>query len=330
MTTFTKISNTEIAEAAEQDPQRALLMLLANSTLEEATKKSSEAYTHVPEVCCAGWSISIETPLGVVGLWSCWLEDQFYLGYPKEAATFHNQIEDLLQKLLGVVPAQPVHTVGATAVSEGYTGEYKDHDKPLEQNSCGQIVAYKTGEPRQWAKFYSERIPGKLGRVWVNHSEFDSSGHDFHRLSPEGDLVEIYYGHDRSVGVSTYRFGFCNKYAPEGPTTDPEVIQTYRQKFLALACAIADLFGGAQSVLINYGFVFVPEQLPLVGCSDVTWLRGKEGVREGWGEELVRASKGEETFFLRSGNSIVPWSTFRHIPTPKGLEAGQLEGYLVL
>jgi hypothetical protein len=101
-------------------------------------------------------------------------------------------------------------------------------------------------------------------------------------------------------------------------------------KFLALACAIADLFGGARGVLINYGFVFVPEQLPAVGCTGVTWLRGKEGVREGWGAELVRARKDEETFFLRSGNSIVPWSTFRHIPTPSGLTPEQLANYLVL
>jgi hypothetical protein len=32
------------------------------------------------------WSIAVETPQGVVGLWSCWLENEFYLGYPKRTS----------------------------------------------------------------------------------------------------------------------------------------------------------------------------------------------------------------------------------------------------
>lgn len=329
MTAYPKIPNHEIAATADHDPQKALMMLLANSTLEEADQKASGQAKHVPKEKKSGWSISIETPQGIVGLWSCWLEDRFYLGYPRDTPVLMQAEIDLkILRHLEVVPSTEVLQVDATAVDPGYQGEFKDPDKPLEKNSCGQIVAYKTTRMRRWAQFHSSRVDWNQGRVWVDHKDHNSTGHDFHFLLPGGYLGETYYGHDRSMSISTFPFSFWNKYAPDGPTADPAVIQTYRTKFLELACAVAKLLGGAKSVIVDYGFVLVPEQLENLGFTEVTWLRGQPGRREGFGEELVRAKKGEETLFLQSGNSIVPWSTFRHIPVAEELTAKDLLGFL--
>ena len=45
----------------------------------------------------------------------------------------------------------------------------------------------------------------------------------------------------------------------------------------------------------------------------VEWLKGNAGTRQGWGNELVRAEKDGEIIMLKSGNSIVPWSTIRQL-----------------
>lgn len=393
---YRRIAGEEINTAAEHNPQRALLMMLANSTLADAEQKAIGEQSHEPKFHESGWSIAIETPQGVVGLWSCWLKNQFYLGYPKrtsflvtalpeetviriankyrrenadkflvppmedfgledarlvltgfkepELAELLRQngvqmpsfqdgaqiLDQLIMDTLGVELARPVLQVDATAVGENYEGEYKDLDKPLVKNGVGQIVAYRTRELRLWAKFYGPRVAGDKGRVWVDHSDWNSNGHNFDVVrdgSGEG-LESIYYGHSGSRGISTFSFSFWSEYAPDGPTTQSEIIQSYREKFLALACEIARQMGGANAVNINYGFVLVPEQLPQLGYGDITWLKGRSGVRQGWGKEVVRAEKtmesGKETMVLRSGNELVPWGTIRRAPCAPDLTPEKL------
>lgn len=384
---YRRIAGEEINAAAECDPQRALLMVLANSTLNEAEQKASGEKSYEPQFHESGWSIAIETPQGIVGLWSCWLNNQFYLGYPKRTSflvaalpeemvikiankyrrenadkflvppkeefgiedsrrlltgfkeselisllrqngvqppSFKDGaqiVDQLIMDTLGVQVAQPVLQVDATAVGEDYEGEYKDPDKPLVKNSVGQVVAYRTRESRLWAKFYSARVAGDKGRVWVDHSDWNSNGHHFNVVSHssrEGLEGIYYYGHDYSRGISTFPFSFWSEYAPDGPTTESEVIQSYREKFLALMCEIAKKMGGATAVNIDYSFVLVPEQLSQLGYVNIEWLKGRPGYREGWGKDVVRAEKltdvGKEVVVLKSANSLVPWSTIRRVP----------------
>jgi len=393
---YRRIADEEINTAAEHDPQRALLMVLANSTLAEAERKATGKQSHEPKFHESGWSIAIETPRGVVGLWSSWLNNQFYLGYPKRTSflvvalpeevviriankfrrenadkflfplreefgleesrrlltgfkeselaellrqdgvqtpSFRDRaqiVDQLIMDTLGVELARPVLQVDATAVDENYEGEYKDPNKPLVK--IGQIVwvAYRTRGLRLWAKFYGPRVVDNKGRVWVDHSDRNSNSHHFDVVrdgSREG-LENVYYGHDYSRGISTFPFSFWSKYAPDGPTTEPEVIQSYNEKFLTLACEIAWRMGGANAVNINYGFVIVPEQLSQLGYSNIAWLKGKGGVRQGCGNEVVRAEKatesGKETVILKSGNSFVPWSTIRRAPCALDLTAEKL------
>lgn len=318
MTKYNRISADEINEAGKYDPQRALFMILANATAKEAEAKESEV--HQPNLHEAGWSIAIETPSGVVGLWSCWLKNQFYLGYPKGTDLHIDDVSDLIMDTLGVEFANDVLEVMATGVEEGYEGEYKDADKPLEKNSVGQTIAYSTQGPRLWAEFYGPQLPNGQGRVWIDFSRHNMNGYHFDVVHPN-TVQDIYYGHSQSMGISTYPFSFYNEYAPEGPTTKPEEIQKYREKFLALACAIAKELGGAFAVNINYGFVLVPEQLRQL--YDTVSSR-----REG-AEIEHRASKPGETMVLREGNSLVPWANIRRVECDNGLTAEELTNLLV-
>lgn len=393
---YRKIASEEINATAEHDPQRALLMVLANSALAKAEQKATGEKSHEPEFHKSGWSIAVETPQGVVGLWSCWLNNQFYLGYPKQTSFLVTAlpeevviriankyrlenankflippkeefglgesrrlltgfkeseliellrqngvqiplfrdgaqiVDQLIMDTLCVELARPVLQVDATAVGENYEGEYKDPDKPLVKNGVGQIMAYRTRESRLWTKFYSTRVDGDKGRVWMDHSDWNSNGHHFDVVcdsSHEG-LESIYYGHDYSRGISTFPFSFWNEYALDGPTTEPEIIQTYRNKFLALVCEIASRMGGASAVNIDYGFVLVPEQLSQLDYGNIEWLKGRSGVRQGWGNEVVRAEKttdnGKETVILKSGNSLVPWSTICRLPCEPDLTIEKL------
>src|ERR1043166_9665932 len=77
------ISGKEITTADETAPLRGLLMRAGNAALKDARSQAEGEKSRLPESRNSGWSLSIETPNGYVGLWSCWLENRFYLGFPK-------------------------------------------------------------------------------------------------------------------------------------------------------------------------------------------------------------------------------------------------------
>jgi hypothetical protein len=393
------IPSEEVNKAAEHDPQRALLMVLGNSTLREASQMVSGAKQHEPRYHESGWSIALQTPNGVIGLWSCWLNNQFYLGYPKRTSFAVRHLPDemvlriannylernrdkfllppengfdlegarrlltsfkmvelvallhqhgvqmpdvpdgsfvpdnLIMDVLGVEYASEVPQIDGTAVQPGYEGECKDTDKPLVETEHGQTIAYHTRGMRKWAEFFGPRQPGNKGRVWIDHSEWNSNGHHFDVIDENGRHSVVSFGHDHSRGISTFQFSFYNEYAPDGPTADPEAVQLYRAKFLQLFCEIAKIMGSVQAVNINYGFVVVPEQLEQLGYTNVTWLKGQPGERQGWDNERLFAEKetenGKEVLFLKSANSLVPWVAIRRIPNPSGeLTPEQLETML--
>ena len=94
MSIYDKISNEEINDAAEHDPQKAILMILANSVSSEAEQMASGKKLYEPKIHKSGWSISLETPKGIIGLWSCWLNNAFYLGYPNKTSFLIEKLSD--------------------------------------------------------------------------------------------------------------------------------------------------------------------------------------------------------------------------------------------
>jgi hypothetical protein len=148
-------------------------------------------------------------------------------------------------------------------------------------------------------------------------------------IKDDNALGSIYYGHDKSNGISTYPFGFHNGYAPDGPTTDEAAIQDYKEKFILLASRIAYSMGGAVKLHVDYGFVMVPEDLGNEGYQ-VEWKAGQPGVREGWGSERVVGTKSGEVVYLKSGNSLVPWSTIRRMNVPNEVTNANKLGQFIL
>lgn len=296
-----KASDQDIAEMAGSDPTRALLALLGNATLAGA-EAQSDGRPHEPVLRKNGWSIAVETPQGVAGLWSCWLDNRFYLGYPNGLSV----PDDLIMEVLGVETARPVRNVLGCAVGDwNYKGQFKDPDKPVVKNGIGQIVAYREETPRQWAKFYGPPLPEGSGRVWIDHSDFDSNGYHFPLVRADR-LDSAYCGHDESMSIATFPFSFHSEYAPEAPTAAPSAIRPYRDKFLALLGRVASLMGGAQAVHIDYGFVLVPEQLAALGYTLPSHLSQPR--------DLLLARKGDEMLALKRGNSMVPWASIRRLP----------------
>jgi len=302
---YEPIAQDDIEDAKVIYPLQATLMQMANENLSEARDRAEGEKEREPEYHDMGWMITFETEdHQYVGLWSCWLGDQLYLGYP------HGQKVDdsVIREVLQVDDARPVKDVGATAVNDwDYEGEFGDEDKPLEQNAAGQIIAYQDSGSRQWSKFYGP-IENLGGRVWIDHSDFNSNGHQF-RVIHGDKLEEVRMGHDHSMNIASYPFSRHNSYAYEGPTTDAEAIQSYRDRFILLAATLAGNLGRVSAVHIDYGFVLVPEELGKENYQNIEWLQGKEGTREGWGRELVMAQRDNQEIALISANKIVPWST---------------------
>jgi hypothetical protein len=358
---YPRIPGKEIMAA--RDGLSPALMVLANLRLGEAAEQAAGITVREPQFHEDGWRIALTTPKGIVGLWSCWLGNQFYLGYPKAAqfildalgksavrhlATFYyvnnrdrflecyegpKDYNDayLLLLELGIQQLEDlVIDVGLIAGIEWPNVEAVEVPDDLIQDILGVEPAKPVKNlifgTRQWARFRGPQLPENQGRVWVDHSGVDSNIHHFKVVTPSGELREVSYGHHYSRGIRTFASSFFSGEEPEAPNASPDVIQPYRDKFLALACAVAQRMGGAQNATIDYGFCMVPEDLKREGYKRVKWLKGVPGRREGWGAEVVRAIRGEETVVLKSGNSLVPWSTIRRVPFDGDLE--DLKGLL--
>lgn len=373
---------------------KAGLMLMANLTLKDAAAQAAGIKVREPQFHEDGWDIAITTPKGVVGLWSCWLGNRFYLGYPKTLQLILDALDESVVRRLAIyyytnnrsrfaewyegpegydeayrlllglgdqefmqlfctggfpavlewphfepieVPdslitdtldvglAEPVTQVSSWVISpDDPLHDWEDSEKPRTVNKAGQTIAYEHEQGRLWAKFYGPRLEDG-GRVWVGHARRHSNSYYFPVITEDGVLENVYYGHDYSTGIWTYKFNFYNEYAPDGPRADEESIQPYRDKFLTLACAIAQRMGGTQHATINYGFCMVPEDLEREGYEQIEWLKGVPGRREGWGADTVRAVKDDEIVILKSGNSLVPWGmvpwgTIRRVPFDGSVE----------
>lgn len=314
---YKKISEKEIKKTIESDPMRATLMFVANDVLEGAYEQSKGIKKREPSYHKSGWNIALHSGKkeSAIGLWSCWLDNQFFLGYPKGI----NVPDETVMKILDVEYGKHVLHVSATGVgSKDYNGEYKDADKSLETNEAGQIVAYKKMGSRVWATFMGKKEE-QGGRVWINKSARNSDCYPMSLIEDTNEFAEVYFGHDYSNGISTYPFNFFNKYSPESPTIDKEAVQKYKKRFLELAVETAFWAGEPSKITINYGFAMVPEDLEREGYKNIKWLKGIKGKREGRGNELVRAEDKGEIIMLKSGNSIVPWSTIRQLDIPREL-----------
>lgn len=302
-------------------------MTLVSSAPIADTAAENKQNPHEPSFHQAGWSIAIETPQGIVGLWSYWLGNRFYLGYPK-SATFEDQsrpIYQIIKEILDVEMSEPVAHVMATTVLRGYAGEFKDSDKSLEQVDDA-FIAYKSNGVRRWGQFYGPRVSGDCGRVWVELSSSETYAYHFDVID-SGKLRNVMYGYDLSLSILTSWSNNWNKYAPDGPTTDPLAVQPYRDKFLALACELARLLGGAMAVNINYESVLTPEQLPDLGYENLKWIDGGPGKFPESGHSILYAEKPEtgDELILESGNSMVPWSTIRRNNRRLKREAGVID-----
>lgn len=327
-------SPKEISAAYEHDPLREALMRLGNEISRAAQAQAEGGKRRERRYHEVGWELAIETPQGIVGLWSCWLGNQFYLGYPKPVLPPRRpETDELIMRVLDVERAQPVRQVNAVAVNSWNEEDpyFKDPDKPLERNEAGQIVAYKDAGLRLWTRFYGP-LDATGGRVWVDSSNFHSNSFHFRYL--EDDRLErIYYGHDQSNGVFTFQFSEHNQYAPDGPTADPRAIQKYRDRFIQLATEVAFVMGGPRAINVSYGLddqgiTLVPEDLYREGYYDIEWLKGDLGERKGWGNEIVRGRKGDSIVVLESGNSLVPWSTLLHTSATRLTSPAMLAGFI--
>ena len=117
MSDYPKFSSKEIEKTTRTNSNEVFLMLLANATADEAQRRANGVLAHQPRFHESGWRIALETPQGIVGIWSCWLNNRFYIGYPNNVGRIS---DELIRDILGLSYAQHVSQVDAVAVEPGY------------------------------------------------------------------------------------------------------------------------------------------------------------------------------------------------------------------
>lgn len=349
-------------ESHPQDGLRLMLAMLARSTSHEARALASGAVSHIPVEHKDGWTIVLETPMGFVTLWYSWLGNHLVLSCPSQKTLLLDQLvkDGKAASMLKIVKryysmhfgkvmipikeklteAQAYEFLQSLDVPELYKELTRELGEltwprrlPVLTSLVKSILGVEFAMPvaneifgeRLWASFYGPHLADG-GRVWIDYTESVPDGH-YAWVDNNGRLTRMPYGHNRSMFIHTLPFSFFSAAEPDAPSARPEAILPYRNHFLNLACAIAEMMGGIRSITIDYGFVHVPETIESAGYEYVTWIKGIPGTRIGWEKEIVRATKGTETLFLVSGNSLVPWSTVRHVTD---IRANTLEQLLEL
>lgn len=156
---------------------------------------------------------------------------------------------------------------------------------------------------RLWSRYYSERLENDYGRVWVEHDSRHSYGHSLYTIN-EGTLESHYFGHDQTNTIWTYEFAFCSSEEPDAPNNAAKYIQQYTDKFIELLIEVAKLYGEIKAVNIDSELVlYTPETL---GCRYVSSRDGRQ--------KYCYVKKDDMELMLKSGNSMVPWSTVIRYP----------------
>lgn len=229
-----------------------------------------------------GWAINIETTNGVVGMWTSCLGSGFKIFYP----LIFKIPDEIILKNLNVSMAKPV--------TDTIFGK------------------------RLWAPYYSERLEGDYGRVWIDHNSEHSYGHEMLTIK-EKMMKYTYAGHNRTNTIWTNEFTFCSEMQPDAPNNKEKYIQPYKGRFIKLLVEIANYIGDIQAVNIDSGLVlYTPETL------DCEYKRFKENRGE-----YCYARKGDVEIMLKKCNSMISWQTVIRYPmTSEELTAEWLENKL--
>lgn len=272
------IPGDEIIAADSYYPLKGMLQRMANEELTRGRLQAEGESTRLPETHREGWNLTIDTEGGQVTLWSCWTGDQLELRYAGNPIP-----DDEIKELLEVEEAQPVAW-------------------------DGQFMYGSNATVRQWGRFWGPKLP-EGGRVWVETEGHGSAPTP--RYINEQGIVER--ADDLPNSVRTFPFSFFKDESPESPNATSEAIREYSERFILLAAEIAVKLGKPKGVSTEFAFmVKTPEDLQREGYT-TQQVKGNEGVRQGWGSELIVGIHGNETVALESANEVVPWVNVRRL-----------------
>lgn len=176
-------------------------------------------------------------------------------------------------------------------------------------------VANERFGTRLWAKYYSEKLDD-CGRVWIGQGSHHSNGYHLKAIRNK-QLEEHYCGHSYTNTVWTYDLNFCSKTEPEAPNCKEKNIQAYKDKFVQLLVKIAKLVGDITAVNLDSELVlYTPEMLVAKGYDVKRWKAGYT--------EYCYTQDDNFEIMLKSGNSLVSWSTVIRYPSTNELTAESL------
>ncbi|MBI4177192.1 MAG: hypothetical protein HY516_02395 [Candidatus Aenigmarchaeota archaeon] len=298
------------------DPLGSALSNMAHANLDSL--RTLNLTEQRPEYHESGWHLSVVSGNSLVGLWHSWLGNEFYLGYPKSVEV----ADETIMRTLGVTHARPVRYVSATAFPDAKSADaHRDADKPTAPYKFGGVLAYREEYPRQFGRFYGPQLPDGRGRVWVDVTASHSHEFEFPLIDEKGEPKPAQHGYHLSSSIFTVTYAHCNQYAPECPSTDAKAFAPYKSRFIALAAEIAFMAGKPDRIAVKVAqpksTPFVPERLEKEGYSEIEWLKGRPGVRIGYGDDVVRAKKGNEVILVESANGLVPWTVTRQVQLPR-------------
>lgn len=232
----------------------------------------------------------------------------------------------MTMEILEVEHAQPVRVsknkAGEKTSEEGIT----DPKTFLRERDPHRLLdGVYTKRSRTMFRRYYGPIEPTGGRVWIDRQ--GSHTQNFKYVA--GELKQTDFWTRNAEAIFTFSNQLYGDFAPEGPTTEEQAIQSYRDKFILLASEIAYQAGGQTALDICFDFTqLVPEDLYREGYEDIKWIKGDLGERKGFGQDLVRGSKGSSIVYLESAGNLVPWSTIVHTPMTKISSARVLTDFI--
>lgn len=292
--------------------QTAIMMLMGNSSLRQARELRDNPTSRRPMVA-NGYSIAFDTKHGVVGLWSGWLRDSFFLGWPSSWLKLSAQT---------VAEAFPSSKIGGRwrpdyqRVVGDVTLRLSNGEETSIEIDRHVSHMYDFCVLRGTAIFRGGRLP-HVSYGWGPSArlEFDSR---YYNPQPT-ELLSF------DTGNRIASEPFWRTESPEDERLDARDLWFNAQEhgFMRLACDLANMDEPA-AVTIKYMTPMTPEVLSHALGFELTWILGEPGRRKGWGQDAVYGVRGDESVMLVSANEMVPWVTYRRVPltaaaTPKKL-----------
>lgn len=286
-----------------------------------------------------GYQLAVNTARGLFGLRVNGAGSQIHLIHPFEAGSLP---VEAVADMLGLAPSRPVSWGPHWLADEGKVAAWELRHLGRDSMFATQIqVAYEKPTFNQWGNLFSPECLAGGGRIWANCQPGIDRFLRFEYFNSMGDLRLVEYGRrliyaiddtkdmivpDQQAtkgraqtkevvpagSIYTIEGTYLNRYTPDGPVDNPEIILGLMPRFFKLFCELVKACGGGRNLTISLGQELELDDLARFSRTRTQQIRVGREVYYGLRADASKQAKDWVMLWNESKSFKKRWLTLRY------------------